>query len=73
MEEGTDYVWNNGERNRRLSVYRPCPCGTCWRGQQGVGYLSFSDASGRGFTIWIQNERVFQRLRRALGVSGTEI
>lgn len=65
MAKGADTVWN-GERNRQLDVYRPCPCGVCSKNQIGVGYLSSSDAKGRGFTIWIVNEEVFRRLRRAL-------
>jgi hypothetical protein len=66
MGENADFVWNNGERNRQLDVYRPCPCGTCSRTCKGIGYLSFSDSAGRGFTIWIENEEVFQRLTSAL-------
>jgi hypothetical protein len=63
----TDFAWNKGERNRQLTVYRPCDCGTCSAVRQGIGYLSFSDSHGRGFTVWLENEEVFQRLRRALG------
>jgi hypothetical protein len=66
MRGSADFVWNNGERNRQLSVYRPCPCGTCTSVRKGVGYLSFSDTHGRGFSIWLENEEVFQRLSRAL-------
>jgi hypothetical protein len=66
MGESADFIWNNGERNRQLSVYRPCPCGTCSSIRRGVGYLSFSDMKGRGFTVWLENEEVFQRLRDAL-------
>jgi hypothetical protein len=62
-----DFAWNRGEMNRQLTVYRPCTCGTCSAVRQGVGYLSFSDSHGRGFTVWLENEEVFQRLRRALG------
>ena len=60
-----DFTWD-GERDRNLSVYRPCSCGVCRENRKGVGYLSFSDANGRGFTIWIENEQVFRRLSRAL-------
>lgn len=66
MRREFDFVWH-GERNRRLGAYRPCPCGTCSRSCRGVGYLSSSDRDGRGFTVWIENEEVFQRLSRALG------
>lgn len=66
MRDSADFVWNNGERNRQLSVYRPCPCGTCSSTRKGVGYLSYSDANGRGFTVWIEDEKVFRRLKSAL-------
>jgi len=65
MKENTDLVWN-GERNRQLRVYRPCPCNICSKNRKGVGYLSFSDTEGRGFTIWLENENVYRRLRSAL-------
>jgi hypothetical protein len=66
MTGGADFIWNNGERNRELGVYRPCSCGTCLGTRNGVGYLSFSDTEGRGFTIWLENEEVVQRVNRAL-------
>src|ERR1700722_6637893 len=65
LKKASDFIWY-GERGRRLDAYRPCPCGTCSGTHQGVGYLSSSDASGHGFTVWIQNEEVFQRLSEAL-------
>jgi len=65
MRESADSVWNR-ERNRQLAVYRPCPRGVCLGNRKGVGYLSCSDATGRGFTIWIEEEKVFRRLRHAL-------
>lgn len=65
MSEDADIVWK-GECNRRLGAYRPCPCIVCSRNRRGVGYLSWSDFSGSGFTIWIGDEKVFRRLRRAL-------
>jgi len=58
-------VWN-GERDRPLGAYRPCPCSVCSQNRHGVGYLSHSSPLGRGFTIWIEDERVFQALSRAL-------
>jgi len=64
LRESVELVWN-GERNREFNVYRACSCGVCWKNRKGVGYLSFSDVNGRGFTIWIEDEGVFQRLRRA--------
>lgn len=65
MRESTGLVWK-GERNRELNVYRVCPCVVCRTNRRGAGYLSFSDVNGRGFTIWIEDEQVFRRLRRAL-------
>jgi len=66
MRAVTDFVWSGGERNRRLGVYRPCRCGTRTKTQSGVGYLSFSDARGRGLTVWLSSEQVFQGLDRAI-------
>lgn len=68
MREGSEFIWN-GERNRQLSVYRPCPCGVCSKNHKGVGYLSSSDTNGLGFTIWIGDERVLRALRRGLHLS----
>jgi len=65
MRETADCAWN-GERNRPLSAYRACPCAVCSKGRRGVGYLSFSNAKGRGFTIWMRNEMVFRGLRQAV-------
>lgn len=65
MNQFNESVWN-GEKDRQLAAYRPCPCGVCSRGHKGVGYLSSSDANGCGFTIWIEDEKVFRRLRHAL-------
>jgi hypothetical protein len=38
----------------------------CSRGRRGVGYISWSDADGRGFTIWIDDEEIFRMTERAL-------
>jgi len=63
MEEETEFVW----RARRIvawphiglvSVESVCA--------EGIGYISFSDTRGRGFTIWLKREAVFQGIRRAL-------
>jgi len=71
MRESADVIWNNGEKNRTLAVYRPCPCVTCSKNLNGVGYLSSSDADGHGFTIWLEDEAVFRRLRFALRRNGS--
>lgn len=68
--ERREFLWN-GECNRALGIYRPCVCATCSQGRLGAGYLSYSDALGFGFTIWIKDEEVFRALRMAL--QGTEL
>jgi hypothetical protein len=65
MDRKSDFLWR-GEKSRPLGVYRPCPCGICRKNRKGVEYLSFSDAEGNGFTIWMKNEKVFRKLKRAL-------
>jgi len=68
MRVSVSFAWD-GERNRQLNVYRPCRCGICLENRMGVGYLSFSDANGRGFTIWIDDELIFRKLRNALRIT----
>ena len=59
---GSAFAWT-GEKNRPLSMCRPCKCGCDRRGgNKGVGYLTGSDAKGRGFTVWIESEAVFKRI-----------
>ena len=65
MGESADIAWT-GETNRQLNVYRACPCEVCSKNRKGVGYLSFSDVNGRGFTIWIESEKIFRNLKRAI-------
>ena len=63
---GKQSLWK-GEPNRPLAMYRPCRCGCDYRnGLLGVGYLSASDDDGNGFTIWIQNERIYTQIKLAL-------
>ena len=53
-----------GETDRPLGVHRPCSCGCDERaGYQGYGYLTGSDAEGNGFTLWIEDEEVFEAVR----------
>jgi len=62
----TQWTWR-GEANRRLAAYRPCWCGCDYRDAIfGVGYVSASDSNGNGFTIWIEDERIYLRLEAAL-------
>jgi len=57
-----DFIWH-GEENRAFMLYRPCHCGCDERdGKKGVGYLTASDKKGNGFTIWLENEAVFQTM-----------
>lgn len=65
MPARLDYCWG-GEKNRPFGLYRPCPCGVCSKSARGVGFLSWSNRAGQGFTIWITDEGVFRRLRQAL-------
>jgi hypothetical protein len=60
------WIWK-GEANRRLAIYRPCECGCDYRhGILGVGYISASDDDGNGFSIWIEDERIYARFKAAL-------
>jgi hypothetical protein len=62
-----EIVWT-GEENRPLTLQRPCTCGCDDRdGHKGVGYLTGSDEDGRGFSLWIESEALYQRLERTLG------
>lgn len=57
-------VWT-GEKNRSLSLRRPCKCGCDKRaGITGVGYLTASDHNGNGFTLWLTDEITFKTLER---------
>jgi len=59
-------VWT-GEENRPFGLRRPCECGCDFReGIKGIGYLTYSDSEGNGFTIWIETEEVYQRLAQAM-------
>lgn len=70
MSRKTQHVWD-GEQNRPLAANRPCECGCDARGGlKGVGYLTGSNEKGEGFTIWIQNESVFQRLSDLVEAEG---
>ncbi len=56
-----------GEKNRPLSLRRPCSCGCDERdGKKGVGYLTGSTPLGNGFSIWIKSEKVYQAIRKVL-------
>lgn len=51
----------NLDLDRPVQVRRPCSCGCDERdGCQGVGYIT-----GGGFTLWIEEEPVYQAIRRS--------
>ncbi len=65
-----DFVWQspNEEPNHYVKVQRPCECGCDFRdGDFGIGYLIGGLGNGKGFTIWIETEEVYQRLRELIG------
>lgn len=65
-----ELVWTGGDENRPLMLKRPCPCGCDVRdGKKGVGYLTGSDENGNGFSLWIESEAAYERLRALIGES----
>jgi hypothetical protein len=61
-------VWQ-GEESRPSLMTRPCSCGTCEAvaPEGGVGFLSASTAEGAGFTVWVFDEDVYQRMLLVYG------
>jgi hypothetical protein len=60
---------------RQVSLWRPCPCGCDERdGSTGAGYISGCTKNGKGFTVWIEEEKTFQAVKRVFdeqfGVAG---
>ncbi|WP_225073557.1 hypothetical protein [Desulfuromonas sp. CSMB_57] len=51
--------------NTPLTVHSSCK--TCGGESEGVGYLAGSDADGNGFVLWIDEEDVYQAIRKVLG------
>lgn len=66
VDRRNQYIWK-GEPNRRLTLSRPCVCG-CDSRESGnrIGYLSGSDDDGNGFSIWIEDERIYRNLEAML-------
>ncbi|KKL82617.1 hypothetical protein LCGC14_1982990 [marine sediment metagenome] len=63
-----NFTWN-GEVNRPLTLARPCSCGCDQRGgEKGVGYLTASDKDGNGFTLWLEDEDVFQTIAKSTNI-----
>lgn len=66
----SQFIWS-GEENRPFQLERPCECGCddCTMGEENgnyAGYLTGSDEQGRGFTVWIKEEKVFLYIKRKL-------
>lgn len=61
-------TWIEGERNRPLTIRRNCPCGVCRisGAGKGVGFLTWSDANGNGFTLWFDREEDYRELAKQL-------
>lgn len=61
-------VWT-GEEDRPSLMSRPCGCGSCEAvaPEGGVGYLSASTPEGEGFSVWIFDEAVYQRMLSVYG------
>jgi hypothetical protein len=62
-------TWSDGEKSRPLQLVRVCPCGCDTRDGDHVGaagYLTASDDTGQGFTIWIEEEDIFQVIKSAI-------
>ena len=61
-------VWK-GEESRPARVYRFCDCSTCQSQKEDgdVGYISGSTEGGMGFTVVLNDESVYHRVREVLG------
>ena len=64
LSNGNFQLWEGGQKNSSLKLWRVCPCRTCQADAKGkgVGYLLTSDDKGSGMTIWVPNEFAFLRL-----------
>jgi len=65
-----EHIWvNKGRRGEAASIVlqRPCECGCDRRGgDYGVGYLLGTDGNGNGFTVWIEDEKVYKLMQNVL-------
>ncbi len=59
----------SADAGRDIAMSRPCSCGCGSRDgfDEGVGNLSGSDDDGRGFTLFVYDEDVFQHLTAIFG------
>ncbi len=70
MTDQKQLVWEGGDINRPLQLQRPCPCGCDEReGYKSVGYLTGGDGKTGGFTLWIEDEKVYTMLDKILNKS----
>jgi hypothetical protein len=62
----TEQFWQGQGDPRPLQICRPCSCGCDMRGRTtGVGYITGATDENKGFTIWIEEEETFLRLKEA--------
>jgi hypothetical protein len=52
------------KENYPLTLHPPCQ--SCGGEHEGVGYLCGSDEQGNGFVLWIEDDEVYQVLKRIL-------
>ena len=57
----------DGERNRKLGMWRPCPCGCDGRRGKIAGYLHGIDSEGKGFSVYAKTEEEYQAMRKLFG------
>jgi hypothetical protein len=59
------------DHDRPLRLTRPCKCGCDTReAGKGVGYISGADGKGAFFSIWIQDPKVYEAVRRVFRKHG---
>ena len=60
-----EWTGKGNDINRPLELCRPCPCGCDARGGvKGVGYITGGDKKDGGFSLWIENENVYQSIKK---------
>jgi len=62
-------LWAGGEKNRPLRVQTPCECGCDTRDgmhRATQAYVTWSDAHGRGVSIWCATLTDAKRLKERL-------
>lgn len=51
-------MWKDGQENRPVKLYNPCPCGCDLRDDRNIlGYISGSDDKGNGFTLHLYTKK----------------